>query len=92
MSPLRELMLAANTRYLLYLSDLEDPTAGKKDLDKLTESVKQGQHNYRGFNLFHTPDLKILTALMHGGFNTCAEPVEASAACVTKICAAFCRT
>ena len=68
-SALRELMLASNTRYLLYLSDLEDPTAGKKALDKLTESVKCGQHNYRGFNLFQSLDLKLLSALMHGGFN-----------------------
>jgi hypothetical protein len=36
---LAELMAAANRRYLDYLSCLDDPSAGLKDLDKLGERV-----------------------------------------------------
>ena len=40
---LRELPEAANRRYLEFLSAIEDPRAGRKKLDKLSQPVEQDQ-------------------------------------------------
>ena len=91
LSALRGLMYDANRRYLVFLSDLEDPSAGLKHLQQLSRPVREGRHSYRGFNLFDAADLSLLETLLNGAFNTCAELVEASADCATAICAACCR-
>ena len=63
---LAELLLAANRRYLAFLSDLADPTAGLRQVEKLAEPVRKNNRTYRGFNLFSTPDLTALLALCEG--------------------------
>src|SRR5947208_8383177 len=45
---LRELLEAANRRYLEFLSALEDPRAGRDKLDKLSQIVEQEGRRYRG--------------------------------------------
>ena len=64
-----ELMKAANRRYLEFLSALDDPTAGIKDLDKLSNPTSDGQRTYRGFNLFVEEDRAVLEAIVRGEFN-----------------------
>lgn len=64
-----ELMKAANRRYLEFLSALEDPTAGVRDLDKISQPNSDGQRTYRGFNLFATEDRAVLEAILRGEFN-----------------------
>lgn len=64
-----ELMKAANRRYLEFLSALDDPTAGIKDLDKLSNPTSDGQRTYRGFNLFVEEDRAVLEAIIRGEFN-----------------------
>ncbi|MGD0916136.1 MAG: MarR family transcriptional regulator [Thermodesulfobacteriota bacterium] len=66
---LRELMEAANRRYLEFISEIEDPTVGIKNLEKISEPVSDGQRTYRGFNLFQGEDLKLLEGIVRGEFN-----------------------
>ncbi len=64
--PLRELLLAANRRYLAFLSDLADPSAGVQQVERLAQPVRDEQRSYRGFNLFSSPDLDLFIALGRG--------------------------
>src|SRR3990172_5604893 len=66
MAPLRELLLAANRRYLAFLSDLADPSAGVQQVERLGEPVRQEERSYRGFNLFKSQDLDLFIALAPG--------------------------
>lgn len=65
---LAELMGACNRRYLEFLSTLDDPSAGLRALDKLGQTVRNGEHTYRGFNLFDNKDLKLFEAIARGDF------------------------
>jgi hypothetical protein len=66
--PLRELLLAANRRYLDFLSELEDPSAGLPRVEKIAETVRKNDRTYRGFNFFSKSDLELFTALVRGEF------------------------
>jgi hypothetical protein len=66
LAPLRALLLAANRRYLAFLSDLADPTAGVRRVEHLAEPARQHRRSYRGFNLFSPADLALFTALARG--------------------------
>lgn len=46
--PLRAILLAANYRYLDFLSDLADPSAGMRDIQNLAKPVKKNGRTYRG--------------------------------------------
>lgn len=63
---LRELMSAANRRYLEFLSALDDPTTGLKNLRKIARPVREHERTYRGFNLFDGDDLALLEAVAAG--------------------------
>jgi hypothetical protein len=64
--PLRTLLLAANRRYLAFLSDLADPSAGVRQVERLAEPIRQEERSYRGFNLFRAEDVALFTALARG--------------------------
>ena len=66
---LRELLEAANRRYLEFLSALADPRAGRNKLDKLSQTVEQEGRRYSGFNLFDPDDENLLCAIVRGEFN-----------------------
>ena len=66
LAPLRELLLAANRRYLAFLSDLADPSAGVRQVERLAAPVRQDERTYRGFNLFSAEDLALFLALTRG--------------------------
>ena len=69
LAPLRpsaEGLLAANRRYLAFLSDLTDPSAGVQQVERLAEPVRKEERSYRGFNLFNSDDLSLLIALARG--------------------------
>jgi hypothetical protein len=66
LAPLRELLAAANRRYLTFLSDLADPTDGVRQVARLAEPVRQEDRSYRGFNLFSAADLALFLALSRG--------------------------
>src|SRR5436853_5651769 len=66
---LRELLEAANRRYLEFLSAVEDPRAGSHKLDKLSQTVEQEGRRYRGFSVFDTDDEILLCSILSGEFN-----------------------
>jgi hypothetical protein len=66
---LRELLEAANRRYLEFLSAVEDPRAGRHKLDKLSQTVEQEGRRYRGFNVFDPDDEILLCSIVRGEFN-----------------------
>ena len=63
---LRELLVAANRRYLDFLSDLEDTSAGITRIEKIAETIHKDDRTYRGFNFFHKDDLALFLALARG--------------------------
>ncbi len=66
---LRDLLEAANRRYLEFLSAIEDPRAGRNKLDKLSQPVEQEGRRYSGFNLFNPDDENLLCSIVRGEFN-----------------------
>jgi len=66
LAPLRELLAAANRRYLAFLSDLAGPAAGVAQAERLGEPVRQEERSYRGFNLFKSEDLDLFITLARG--------------------------
>lgn len=66
---LRELLVAANRRYLAFLSELDDPSAGLPNVEKIAQTVHKDERTYRGFNLLAKSDLDLFTALVRGEFH-----------------------
>ena len=66
LGPLREMLTAANRRYLTFLSDLADPTAGVQQVERLAEPTRLDDRSYRGFNLCGADDHALFTALARG--------------------------
>lgn len=66
---MRGFMAAANHRYLEFVSELADPSAGISAVKKLSEPVRKAGRPYRGFNMFDPKDLNIFLALAHGELN-----------------------
>ena len=66
---LRELLQAANRRYLEFLSALEDPRNGRDKLDKLSRPVEHEGRSYPGFNFFDQDDDALFQAIARGEFN-----------------------
>ena len=69
LAPLRELLLAANRRYLEFISTIEDDRAGTSKLNKISQRVQQNDRVYRGFNFFDPDDEKLFRTLGSGEFN-----------------------
>jgi len=69
LAPLREVMAAANRRYLEFLSCLDDPSSGVASLDRISQPTHQGARSYRGFNLLTQPDQQIFEVILQGHFN-----------------------
>jgi hypothetical protein len=69
LAPLRELLLAANRRYLEFISTIEDDKAGTDKLNKISQPVQENDRSYRGFNFFDPEDEDLFEALGSGEFN-----------------------
>ena len=65
---LRELLADATQRYLKFLSDIETPEVGVQRLNQLTQTLVEGQHRYKGFNLLAEEDASVFRLLLHGEF------------------------
>jgi hypothetical protein len=65
---LREVLRAANRRYLQFLSAIDDPASGARKLQRLSETVRQKARGYRGFNLFDAGDEGLLRVIARGEF------------------------
>src|SRR5271165_851482 len=56
LAPLRDLLLAANRRYLEFISAIEDDRAGTDKLNKISQPAEANDRSYRGFNFFDPQD------------------------------------
>ena len=66
LSPLRELLIASNLRYLEFLSSIDDSSEGRRQLPKIGTAKKENGRSWRGFNLFSMADLELVSALLRG--------------------------
>lgn len=63
---LRQVMRAANDRYLAFMACLDNPDAAQKALAKMAAPAKRNGHSFRGFNLFLNPDYQLFLTLGRG--------------------------
>lgn len=68
LSPLAETLQAVNLRYLKFISAIDTPEAGSAKLQRLTETVAQNEHRYKGFNLLAEEDASLFRLLLNGDF------------------------
>jgi hypothetical protein len=66
---LREILLGCNQRYLAFLSSLDDPSAGERDLQRLSQPRVGTDPSVKGLNFFNYADQTLLRTLQHGEFN-----------------------
>jgi DNA-binding MarR family transcriptional regulator len=66
---LREILLGCNLRYLAFLSSLDDPSAGERDLQRLSQPRVGTDPSIKGLNFFSRTDHTLLRTLQHGEFN-----------------------
>lgn len=71
LTPLQDNLSAANQRYLAFISALRLPVRGSENLNRLTRTLIENQHSYKGFNFFAEDDARILRLLLRGEFAAC---------------------
>ena len=69
LSALCELLWASNRRYLEFISTLDDPSTGLRDLEKIVRPVREAGRSLPGFNLFDKEHLELFRVIIEGGFN-----------------------
>ncbi len=67
--PLSSLLKASNRRYLEFISALDDPSRGIRNLTKVSETVESEERTYKGFNFYSAEDQKLFEILTRGEFN-----------------------
>jgi hypothetical protein len=65
---LREVLSAANQRYLKFISSIATPQVGVQQLHRLAETKTEDQHRHKGFNLFSEEDTCLFRTLLQGEF------------------------
>jgi hypothetical protein len=68
---LREVLSAANQRYLKFISSIATPEVGAEQLHRLAETKTEDQHRHKGFNLFSEEDTCLFRTLLQGEFFIC---------------------
>ena len=66
--PLRELLQAANQRYLKFISAIATPEIGVQKLHQLAETQVHNQQRFKGFNLLAQHDAALFRSLLSGAF------------------------
>lgn len=66
--PLQESLLAANHRYIKFISSIATPEVGVEKLHRLAETKTENNHRYKGFNLFSEEDTCLFRTLLQGEF------------------------
>ena len=68
--PLLQISLkACNKRYLEFISAIDNKSAGRKRLEKISQTKIINQRKYKGFNMFSKNDLNLLLTVLRGEFN-----------------------
>ena len=65
---LSQLLVAANRRYIEFISAIDDPSAGIKKLDRISRTVVENDRSYKGFNLFDDDDQLLFESIASGEF------------------------
>src|SRR5271166_6049262 len=63
---LQQLTIAANRRYLAFLSSLDDPTVAFMTVARLSEKAEDAGRSYRGFNFFSEQDQSLFEIIVRG--------------------------
>lgn len=63
------LFKASNKRYLEFISAFDNKHAGRKRLNKITQSKQVSNRNYKGFNMFSQQELALLRTVLRGEYN-----------------------
>lgn len=66
---LRRLLHASNQRYLAFISEIDNPSAGIRALNKISADIRENGRTYKGFNLFSNNDRGLFEAIVRGEFN-----------------------
>ena len=66
LNDLRQLMSAANERYLAFMACIDNPDAAQKALAKMAAPSKVKGRSFRGFDLFLDPDYQLFLTLTRG--------------------------
>lgn len=66
---LREILAGCNQRYLAFLSSLDDPSAGERDLQRLSQPRVGHDPSVKGLNFFNAADQSLLRTMQRGEFN-----------------------
>jgi hypothetical protein len=69
LSDLREILLGGNRRYLEFLSSLDDPSHGARDLKRRCDPKPDGERSVKGLNFFSRTERALLRALERPEFN-----------------------
>jgi hypothetical protein len=64
----RQLAVAANRRYLAFLSALDDPTVAVEAVGRLSQKRTESGRSYRGLNFFSDQDLQLFELLIRGEY------------------------
>jgi len=65
---LGQTLQAVNLRYLKFLSDVDTPENGVKNLHRLAETSHEANRSYKGFNLLTEEDASLFRLLLEGAF------------------------
>jgi hypothetical protein len=65
---LQECLVAANQRYLKFISAIDTPEFGLQQLQQVTDTQTVNNHRYKGFNLLTEEDALLLRILLRGEF------------------------
>jgi hypothetical protein len=68
MIDLREILLGCNQRYRAFLSSLDDPSAGERDLQRLSQPRIGADPSVKGLNFFDAAEQTLLRTLQLGKF------------------------
>ena len=63
---MRSPVVAANRRYLDFLSSLDDPTLAVETIARLSEKADDAGRSYRGFNFFSEQDVHLFETIVRG--------------------------
>ena len=66
---LRDILLGCNQRYLAFLSSLDDPSAGERDLERLSMPRLGAAPGVKGVNFFDPAEKALLQTMQRGEFN-----------------------
>jgi hypothetical protein len=69
LTDLRDILLGCNQRYLAFLASRDDPSAGARDLERLSRPRVGAMPQVKGVNFFDPAEKTLLQTLQRGEFN-----------------------